>query len=181
MLQIPEQITCFNYNDVICDGTEALCILLKRLAYLNRFSDLIPRFGRSVPQICMIFKQMLMRIVDQWGRLLNTMNQPWLQPQYLQEFCRAIHDKGAPLHNVWGFIDGTMRGCCRPGLHQRLLYNGHKRYHGLKYQSVITPSGMIANLFGPMEGRRHDSAMIRISGLLHELQQHSQDINGNAL
>ena len=40
---------------------------------------------------------------------------------------------------------------------------------------------MIANLFGPIEGRRHDSYMLRESGLLHELEQYSYDVEGNSL
>lgn len=179
VLQIPDQITC--YNDVVCDGTEALCILLRRLAYPTRFSDMIPKFGRAVPQLCMIFNEMIFRIDDDWRRLLENLNQPWLQSDKLELFTRAVHNKGAPLDNVWGFIDGTVRACCRPRELQRTIYNGHKRYHGLKYQSVVTPSGMIANLFGPIEGKRHDSAMLALSGLLPQMQQHCIDTNGNQL
>ena len=63
-----------------------------------------------------------------------------------------MHEQGGALQNCWGFIDGTVRPLCRPGENQRLLYNGHKRVHSIKFQSVVTPSGMIANLYGPMEG-----------------------------
>lgn len=43
--------------------------------------------------------------------------------------------------------------------------------------SVGTPDGMIANLFGPIEGKRHDAGMLRESGLLNELELHMTDIN----
>jgi hypothetical protein len=33
---------------------------------------------------------------------------------------------------------------------QRTVYNGHKRIHAIKFQSVVTPNGLIANLFGPV-------------------------------
>ena len=46
---------------------------------------------------------------------------------------------------------------------------------------MSTPSGMIAHLFGPIEGKRHDSAMLALSGLLQELQLHSHDQYGNDL
>eukprot|EP00117_Sycon_ciliatum_P003379 scpid80237/ scgid8199/ len=36
--------------------------------------------------------------------------------------------------------------------------SGHKREHRLKYQAIMTPCGLIAHLFGPMEGRRHGMA-----------------------
>jgi len=72
--------------------------------------------------------------------------------------------------NIWGFINGTVRKTCRPSRFQRLLYSGHKRVHGIKFQSVVTPDGFIALLFGPIPGNRHDSYMLRESGLLDELE-----------
>ena len=38
--------------------------------------------------------------------------------------------------------------------------------HGIKFQSVVAPNGLIASLVGPVEGRRHDSGMLADSGLL---------------
>ena len=36
----------------------------------------------------------------------------------------------------------------------------------------MTPCGLIAHLFGPMEGRRHDMAMLQESGLTDQMLQH---------
>ena len=77
--------------------------------------------------------------------------------------------------------DGTVRPICRPKDNQREVYNGHKRVHALKFQSVVTPNGLIANLFGPVEGRRHYSGMLNMSGLLHDLEHHSFSPTGQAL
>ena len=90
-----------------------------------------------------------------WGFLMRNMKQNWLSRRNLELFAEVIHTKGAPLGNCWGFVDGTTRPVCRPGQNQRLLYNGHKRYHCIKSQSVVAPNGLIANLFGPVEGKRH--------------------------
>ena len=54
---------------------------------------------------------------------------------------------------------------------QRVMYNGHKRVHAMKFQSVVLPNGIIANLAGPYEGRRHDSTMLQQSGLLTSLRR----------
>lgn len=102
-------------------------------------------------------------------------------PQSLEEYAGIIHEKGAALDFCWGFIDGTVRPVCRPGQNQRVLYNGHKRIHTIKFQSVVIPNGLISHLFGPVEGKRHDSAMLAQSGLLRELQQHSHGPNGQVL
>ena len=38
----------------------------------------------------------------------------------------------------------------RPGNGQRIVYNGHKRVRGLKFQSIALPNGLIGNIFGPV-------------------------------
>ena len=58
--------------------------------------------------------------------------------------------KGAPLGNCFGFIDGTIRAIACNEQRQRILYNGHKRVHALKFQSIALPSGLIGNLYGPV-------------------------------
>ena len=53
IFEIPEEIRC--YNRINFDREEALCIFLKRFAYLCRYQDLMSRFGqREVLQLCMI-------------------------------------------------------------------------------------------------------------------------------
>lgn len=92
-----------------------------------------------------------------------------------------IHTKGAALQNCWGFVDRTVRPVCRPGENQRVLFNGHKRIHAIKFQSVAAPNGLIANLYGPVEGRKHDSGMLADSRLLNLLQRHSFSPTGQPL
>ena len=74
-----------------------------------------------------------------------------------------------------------MRPICRPGQNQKCLYNGHKKVHAIKFQSITAPSGLVANLFGPVEGKKHDSGMLARSGVLNQLQRFSVDTNGNPL
>ena len=77
-------------------------------------------------------------------------NNSILNPVALQTYADCIQQMGAPLDNCFGFIDGTVRPIARPGLNQRVLYNGHKRVHSLKFQAVAIPNGLIANLHGPV-------------------------------
>ena len=44
-LQIPDEIV--SSQRTVCDGMEGMCILLKRLAYPCRYTDMVPRFGRT--------------------------------------------------------------------------------------------------------------------------------------
>lgn len=147
-LRIPQRFTCSNRT--VASGMEGLCILLKRFAYPNRFSDMIPRFGRCVPELCEITLEVLDFVYLTHGHLIHSLDQPWLHPAKLQEYADAVHEKGSALPNCWGFIDGTVRPICRPGKNQKVLYNGHKRVHAIKFQSVVAANGLIANLYGPV-------------------------------
>ena len=93
-----------------------------------------------------------------WYHRLTELDQDC--PEHLEEFARSVHNKGAVLQNCWGFVDGTVRPICRPRQNQKSLYNGHKKVHAIKFQSIATPNGLVANLFGPVEGKRHDSGML---------------------
>ena len=168
-LGLPEKIPTSNRTCV--SGLEALCILLKRLAYPNRLEDLITIFNRPTYELSYIIKAVLDTLYETHKHRLSDFNKTWLDEHHLREFAAAISDLGAPLPYCWGFIDGTIRPICRPQHNQRIVYSGHKRLHGLKFQSVVAPNGLIANLYGPIEGRRHDAAMLRYSGILPELEQ----------
>ena len=104
--------------------------------------------------LCTVANQMTDLIFNQFTHHLRDLDQPWLAPACLQRYANAVHAKGAALDNCWGFIDGTVRPICRPKRNQRVVYNGHKRVHARKFQSAVAPNGMIANLFGPVEGKK---------------------------
>ena len=108
----------------------------------------------------------------EWNHLLVDINQPWMTHDRLESYCEAVVHRGSPLTNIIGFIDVTARSICRPIAHQRLCFSGHKRVHALKFQSVMCPDGILAHMFGPIEGRRHDAGMLQLSGLLPEMQAH---------
>jgi len=38
----------------VCGGMQGLCMVLERLAYPCRYSDMIARFGRSVPELSIL-------------------------------------------------------------------------------------------------------------------------------
>ena len=65
--------------------------------------------------------------------------------------------------------------------YERVVYNGHKRVHGLKFQSVALPNGLIGKLYGPVEGRCHDARMLKDSGLLNDLSRVGFNIRGEVL
>ena len=169
------------YNNVRLDGVEALCAVLKRFAYPCRFIDMIQIFARPIPQLSIICNQMTNLIYENWDHLLSNLNQPLLSPQYLKGFCNTIHQKGAALNNCWGFVNGTVRTISRLNESQKILYNGHKKVHAIKIQSVVAPNGLVANLYGPVQGKRPDSGMLAMSGLFNALQRCSVSSYGHTL
>jgi len=143
-LQIPDEFTLEQRSFV--GGTEGLCMLLKRLTYPCRYGDMLPQFGRPVSVLCMATNCVLDHIYAAHHHRIDHLNAEILGPAALQVYADTIYQKGAPLPNCFGFVDGT----ARPGSNQRIMYNGHKCIHSLKFQAIATPNGLIAHLYGPV-------------------------------
>ncbi|KAG0427280.1 hypothetical protein HPB47_025656 [Ixodes persulcatus] len=157
---------------VVVSGEEALLMCLRRLAYPNRWWDLEPIFGRHSSAMSSIVGQVLTHIDGTFGHLLDDLTtHSWLSLGDLERFARAVHARGAPLPNCWGFVDGTARPICRPSTNQRIYFSGHKRLHALKYQSIMCANGIICQLDGPYPGHRHDAGILRESGLYEKLEK----------
>ena len=161
-------------NGCVASGLDVLCMVLRRFVYPNRLVELEPFFGRPFTTISMFVNEMVDFLFEQHQQRLKLDN-PWMDQHHLQLYADTIADKGAPLDNVIGFIDGTVRPICRPTRYQRVCYNGHKRIHAIKFQSIVIPNGLIAHLYGPMEGRRHDCALLAASGLMAEMEHLPMD------
>ena len=147
-LQLPQTFIC--RQGTKCDGIEGLCIALRRAAYPCRYSDLIQRFVRPVPELRMISNLVMDTIYQQHHHRLTQWNNTLLSPALLETYAHAVYQKGSPSSSCFGFIDGTVRPICKPGENQRIVYNGHKRVHALKFQSVALPNGIIASMYGPV-------------------------------
>lgn len=171
VLRFPE--TMRSPGRVSWTGMEGLLIMLRRLVFPNRLGELVDEFGRSRFALSIIFNCTLTWMWQTWGHLLtDPFTRPYFSADRVRAYSAAVKDKSGVDLNVWGFIDGTLRATCRPIHHQRIFYNGHKRHHGVKYQAVTAPDGLITHLYGPVEGCRHDAGVLQESRLLHQLQQH---------
>ena len=77
-------------------------------------------------------------------------------------------------------MDGTFRPCARPKFGQRYVYSGYYKMHGLKFQSVVGPNGLIIELYGPLPGARGDAHMLYKSKFHERMQTLSQIVaDGN--
>lgn len=148
VLNIPDIFKCPQRSTL--PGMEGLCILLNRMAYPCRYSDMINLFGRPVPFLSMATNVVLDFIFETHGHRITRWNNHILNSECLENYARAITMKGAALSNCFGFLDGTVRPICRPTVNQRQAYNGHKRVHSLKFQSLAIPNGIMAHIYGPV-------------------------------
>lgn len=106
ILELPEKMTC--YNRTTAGKEEALYIPLRKMASPCRFGDMVPCFGRSVPELSLIFNETVNHVYSRFEYLLHALNHAWIRPHDIQLMADTVHDKGAALPNCWGFVDGTV-------------------------------------------------------------------------
>jgi len=179
ILDLPLWIQCPTTR-VKEDRVTALCMLLRRLAYPTRFADVEMQFGWEKSRFSRITQLTALKIWSRWKHLLR-FDANRLTRSKLAEFARVIQAKGAPLDLVAALIDGTLRKNARPVRNQRLVFNGWKRIHCLKYHALISPDGLIIHIYGPVDGRRHDQTVLTQSGLSTILEQYFWTPSGEAL
>ncbi|KAH9161366.1 hypothetical protein AeNC1_018918 [Aphanomyces euteiches] len=157
--------------------------MLRRLKYPVAYYDMMPMFGRSIPALCRIYIFMVDLIYNNWNQTIYFAKH--IDRTRLMHYATAIHNKGAPTTNVYGFPDGTKVETCRPisnvaeGLNlQKEVYSSHKRRHCLNFQGVTAPDGLCIHFFGPLEGRRHDTTLLRHSNLLSYFEENIEVFEG---
>jgi hypothetical protein len=145
------------------DPETAFCVVAARLSFPNRWEHLVDLFGRSKAWLSTIFNDVILFLAARFSSVLLWHSQ--LTYSRLKVFADAIHRIGGA-DGVWGFVDGTFRGYCRPtgNEEQRAVYSGHKKLHGNNYQAIVTPDGLVSSLTGPYMGPTNDWTMWRRSG-----------------
>jgi hypothetical protein len=141
------------------------------------------------PDVSRIYSFFLEHMITNWDHLvaIDPFDSLNMWAPFVPEFKRRImlyHVRGVDTfryRNVIGFVDGKLHRVARPLQRpehteirvdtQQTVYNGYKKIHAVKFQSVIAPNGMIIQLSGAYRGRVHDSTLLRRSGLNSMLQQ----------
>ena len=125
VLNLPEEFIC--YNGLTLDGTDGLFIFLKRFAYPCRYLDMIPRFARPVPQLCMTSNLVMDYLYTHWNHLLTSLNQPWLSPDNLENFANATFQAGSALQNCFVFSKSTVQWPQKSSRNKISVRRGSKR------------------------------------------------------
>ena len=156
------------------EPVHALLIFLKRLR--TRGSTVIQMqsfLGRSVGYLSEVSNAVLSWINYKWIPLkIQSMDARVFDPYRIKDYADCLWRNGLRLPGCCGFVDGTFHKTYRPGadgyngLLQRAFYSGDKKAHGLVFEMILFPDGMVGRAFGPVEGRRHDLYLARVSRLL---------------
>ena len=91
VFKIPETST--TRNGTTMTGLQDFVLVLCRLNYRNRYSDIAAMFGREIPELSMVFNTVINYLFAQYGHLLLDLNQPWLSHDNLRRFADSVHDK----------------------------------------------------------------------------------------
>lgn len=154
---------------------EALAVMLIRLSYPSRYWAMMDRFGHSRTWLCIVFNDTIIHLYRRYRKMLAWDNKR-LTFERLSAYSQAIHNLGGG-SCFWGFIDGSLDATCRPVLDQQGVRSGHTsiQKHGYKYQTVVTPDGLVSSLMGPFIGLHGNWKMVESSGLEKQLRK----VNGN--
>ena len=126
----------------------------QRVVLAARKADAIDYLGRNLTSFDIYTRFYLSTLPSQTRSYLY-----FLQPPYLQRHADAVAGKGAPLYNCFDIVGGTMARTRRPVLNERVVYSHDARVNGVKFQTVVSLVGLIINLEGLWEGRRHDCVL----------------------
>ena len=202
-LKFPVWMTCksghiFHREEVFCCGLYRLHAPSETTNYSY---ELI--FGFDSPRTSKCFNMFINHIWNNWRYLVTDnldFHKPYLLPcaEAIRGKLNSLKCHFPPANDpnggfrVCAFIDNTMNAVCRPaggptfvrnsgyeGMPrndiniQRSMYNGWKKIHGLKWQTVDLPNGLIYHCYGPVSCRHNDLYTLESSQILpsFELQQ----------
>ena len=197
-LRLPERIVLDNGS--VTSGEEALLVTLYRLSFPRRLSDIEETFGRDYSHWSRVIKYTMQWIIKNWWYLLSDNTEYWTDqiPSFYEAITAKIVELGFdfPLrllgfdseqrtYRVFAFIDNTIIKTCRPGgsaarrgpnapryhrLVQQAFYTGWKKVHGVKFQTVSLPNGMLYHVYGPVSCRRGDMFTLPHSQIQNKLK-----------
>ena len=170
-LRIPESMVVGHRKRA--SGRTALLVLLARLRQgqsLESLGLILQMNPKRVSEIC---TTMVAWTFQNWG---HKPTQLYQLKDRMSGYAAAIRrSSGIQGLEIMGFIDCTVRGVRRPLYGQEAIYSGHKKTHGMKYQALGLPDGLLAAVAGPRSARRHDSRVLVESTLENEIRRLQAD------
>jgi hypothetical protein len=154
-LGIPKWV-CTRNRD-LCRRDLAFIMLLYKLSFPRRLGDFAREFGGNGARSMRICNALTVYLYNRFRVKMETLDRERMTDEYIIWMCNTHNAKFHTAPQVWGFIDATVRPCCRPVYFQEAIYNGKDRVHAIKFQTIVSVDGIICHCSGPWSGRRHDS------------------------
>jgi nuclease HARBI1 len=162
-LRLPDDIRTDNWSVFRADN--ALLIFLRRMGETAREANVAQLTGRDRSAVSRIVKYVACYIVKMWWAAAK-FDPKRLNAARLAHYARSIRERESSFHQVVGFLDGTRQPVASstdPTM-QRASYN--KKYGpNMAWQYATGPDGLCIDMFGPVNGSRHDSAVFSRSQL----------------
>lgn len=168
LLNVDEYIILDNNYQI--ESINAFCIMLYRMANPSSLAITSNFFNRSTSILSRIFNYMVTLIYKK-VKTKMTYDTFLINQEKIHLYSRCIN---SPTKRCWGFVDGNFHHICRPSGSndiQRAFYNGSKKRHGINFQCVTTPNGMIAALSRPLSGTQGDATVVAESQLYNLLDK----------
>jgi len=174
--QMPDEFRSKYRHVFRCE--ELLLVVLFYLHFPHSSTDLTFKsiFGWDSWKVNLGVKLFMGWFIKNWSYLIYDNMAFWVDsfPMFAEKIryklellnCFFPQTNGCPgTFNVTGFIDNTVYATCRPGggptkdgpdspryhpLFQRSYYNGWKSTHGIKWQTIGLPNGMMFHAWGPV-------------------------------
>src|SRR6266481_8648488 len=147
VLCIPDPIISPDHYSA--SALEALALTCAHMRSPEDQWALATKYHRSQVAISQLTHEVVSYINNTWGHLLRFDKDGILSPEALTQYTAALHMHGAPTRMVVGLLNCTIRKTCRPSFFKTLAYMGYKKFHGMKFQAIAVPNGMITHLDGP--------------------------------
>ncbi|KIJ27089.1 hypothetical protein M422DRAFT_191457, partial [Sphaerobolus stellatus SS14] len=106
---------------------------------------------------------------EKWCHLLDWDEKVLLHPSKQEEYADAFRTFDVPAASVCDLIDCTIKQTCRMTWFQEPAYTGYKKYHGIKFQGITIPNGLIGHLAGPFQAPQNDNGVYTESGIYEKM------------
>jgi hypothetical protein len=170
---------------------EIFLFSMNRLVYPGRYDDLCDIFGRDYSAWSRAFTWFIEYMMTTWGHLVSGNLRYWAPhfPSFSEAIRQKIIEKGGEHYQsirCCAFVDCTViqtsrpdAGNAQPGPNaprynrfiQQAAFNGWKKFHGYKYQTLEAPNGLALDLWGPMTFRHSDTELYTESNLNERMRQ----------
>jgi len=151
----------------------AISVLLYSMATGATLHQINEHFGIKRSKASAVLRWSLSTAYERWHRPLFCTDFRRWAPQFpawaAAVYARQGREEGYP--GIVAFLDGTFFSTCRPkSALQRFYFSGHKWDHGVHFEGVQSPIGLLIDFCGPFEGRHTDKWMLKVSKLVDRFE-----------